>query len=223
MDAVFDGRVFAVVIVGWVFSLCLHEFSHALVAYHGGDRSVRDKGYLTFNPIRYTDPFMSLVLPLLFLMIGGIGLPGGAVYIDTGRLRSRHWDCAVSLAGPLSNCILLLVLMVPFYLGLVDTRDAGPYWQGYAFLCRLQVMAIIFNLLPVPPLDGFQAIGAYLKPSWRAWCHRQSTIFFLVLLVLLWRVRDVGGAFFNLIDSVCEIVGVPLGLAEMGFWKIRPF
>ena len=81
---------FIIVLVGWVFSLCLHEFSHALVAYYGGDTTVREKGYLTFNPLKYTHPVYSLLLPLLFLVLGGIGLPGGAVYIETWRLRSRQ-------------------------------------------------------------------------------------------------------------------------------------
>ena len=64
---------FLVVIVGWIFSLCLHEFSHALVAYYGGDTSVRDKGYLTFNPLKYTHPVYSILLPMIFLLLGGIG------------------------------------------------------------------------------------------------------------------------------------------------------
>ena len=80
---------FIVVLVGWIFSLCLHEFSHAAVAYLGGDTTVREKGYLTFNPLKYTHPVYSILLPLLFLALGGIGLPGGAVYIETWRLRSR--------------------------------------------------------------------------------------------------------------------------------------
>ena len=97
---------FLVVIVGWVFSLCLHEFSHALVAYYGGDTSVREKGYLTFNPLKYTHPVYSILLPMIFLILGGIGLPGGAVYIETWRLRSKRWESAVSLAGPAANLLL---------------------------------------------------------------------------------------------------------------------
>ena len=58
---------FLVVLIGWIFSLSLHEFAHALVAYYGGDTSVRDKGYLTFNPLKYTHPLYSIALPLLFL------------------------------------------------------------------------------------------------------------------------------------------------------------
>ena len=101
---------FFVVLIGWIFSLCLHEFSHALVAYLGGDTTVKDKGYLTFNPLKYTHPVYSLLLPLLFLVMGGIGLPGGAVYIETWRLRSRNWMSVVSLAGPTANLILAIIL-----------------------------------------------------------------------------------------------------------------
>ena len=103
---------FIVVIVGWIFSLCLHEFSHSVVAYYGGDTSVKDKGYLTFNPLKYTHPVYSIVLPVVFLLLGGIGLPGGAVYIETWRLRSKRWESAVSLAGPAANLMLAVILAI---------------------------------------------------------------------------------------------------------------
>ncbi len=72
-------------------SLCLHEFGHALAAYLGGDTSVRDAGYLTLNPLKYSHPLLSIIMPVLFLMMGGIGLPGGAVYINRHALRSSTW------------------------------------------------------------------------------------------------------------------------------------
>lgn len=70
------------VCLGWIISVCLHEFGHAIVAYWGGDTSVKDKGYLTLNPLKYTDINLSLTLPLIFLLMGGIPLPGAAVYIN---------------------------------------------------------------------------------------------------------------------------------------------
>src|SRR5881394_1341331 len=101
---------FLIVTILWIFSVCLHEFGHAIVAYHGGDTSVREKGYLTFNPLKYTHPVYSLLMPVLFMMLGGIGLPGGAVYIERDRLRSREWETAVSLAGPAMNVLWVLAL-----------------------------------------------------------------------------------------------------------------
>lgn len=222
MPDTFDVTVFLIVLVGWIFSLCLHEFSHALIAYRGGDYTVREKGYLTFNPLRYTDPMGSIFFPLLFLVLGGIGLPGGAVYIETWRLRSRHWDCAVSLAGPLSNVLLLALLVIPFQLGVVGFHP-GRFWIAYALICKLQVMAILFNLLPIPPLDGFGAIAPYLKPSTRAWCYRQSTIFLLALLVLLWRVDFVARLFWDTINGISEGIEIPLGWASEARLRMQVF
>ncbi|MCU0723496.1 MAG: site-2 protease family protein, partial [Planctomycetes bacterium] len=111
--------VFVFVFGAWILSLSFHEFSHALVAYWGGDTSVKEKGYLTFNPLKYTHPVLTFLIPILFLAMGGIGLPGGAVYIDRRRLRGPGWDAAVSLAGPLSNALLAGLLALPFVLGLV--------------------------------------------------------------------------------------------------------
>ncbi len=76
--------VFAVVLGGWVITLCLHEFAHAAVAYAGGDISVRARGYLTLNPLRYTDLAYSVIIPILLLAVGGIPLPGGAVLVEPG-------------------------------------------------------------------------------------------------------------------------------------------
>ena len=95
--------VFPFVFIGFVISLCLHEFGHAIVAYHCGDRTVRDKGYLTLDPLRYTDLQYSIVFPLMIMALGGIGLPGGAVYINTQYLRRRVYGALVSAGRPARN------------------------------------------------------------------------------------------------------------------------
>src|SRR5512140_560945 len=150
---------FIIVIIGWIFSLCLHEFSHALVAYFGGDTSVREKGYLTFNPLKYTHPVYSLLMPMVFLLLGGIGLPGGAVYIEKWRLRSRAWESAVSLAGPAANLLLAIIIVVVLYFAPASMKTVTP---ALAFLCLLQVTALILNLVPLPPLDGYGIISTFL-------------------------------------------------------------
>lgn len=209
---------FLVVLVGWIFSLCLHEFSHALVAYMGGDWTVREKGYLTFNPLKYTHPVYSLLLPLLFLVMGGIGLPGGAVYIETWRLRSRNWRTAVSLAGPTSN--LLLAIILGLVLRLAPVNFSG-IWPGLAFLALLQVTAVVLNLIPVPPFDGYNAIEPHLNETTRMQFEQTRGMFIWIVFLLLWFVPIVADMFWGLIFFISRILGIPLELAALGFDLFR--
>ncbi len=211
---------FLVVIIGWVFSLCLHEFSHALVAYYGGDITVKDKGYLTFNPLKYTHPVYSLLLPMIFLMMGGIGLPGGAVYIERWRLRGKQWETAVSLAGPFSNALLAIILGLILQLMPVS---ASGVWPGLAFLAFLQISAVVLNLIPLPPFDGFGAIEPYLPMDMRVKLAETRGMLSWIVLILLWQVPFIGSLFWGLIGFLAQLVGIPLQLAGQGldqfmFW-----
>jgi Zn-dependent protease len=155
-----------VVILGWTVSLCLHEWAHAFVAYRSGDRTVPEKGYLTLDPRRYADPIWSVAIPIGFLIIGGFGLPGGAVWIERHRIRSRHLLSLVSLAGPAMN--------VAFGLGVLGLVKAGVFDgvpvlnASLAFLGLLEFVTAILNLLPIPGLDGYGAIEPYLPYGVRA-------------------------------------------------------
>lgn len=209
---------FLVVLIGWVFSLCLHEFSHALVAYLGGDYTVRDKGYLTFNPLKYTHPVYSLLLPLLFLVMGGIGLPGGAVYIETWRLRNRNWRTAVSLAGPISNLLLAIILGLALRFAPVNFTGI---WPGLAFLALLQVTAVVLNLIPVPPFDGYNAIEPHLNEAVRMQFEQTRGMFIWIVFLLLWFVPIVADMFWGLIFFISRIMGIPLDLAYMGLDLFR--
>src|SRR5438094_10660072 len=82
-------------------------------------RIVTVKGYLTLNPLHYTHPVYSLLMPVVFMMLGGIGLPGGAVYIERHLLKSRWWETWVSLAGPAMNVPMVLIISLCFKSGLV--------------------------------------------------------------------------------------------------------
>lgn len=212
---------FVVVLIGWVFSLCLHEFSHALVAYLGGDHTVRDKGYLTFNPLKYTHPIYSLLLPLLFLVMGGIGLPGGAVYIETWRLRSKNWISAVSLAGPLSNLLLAIVLGLVLR---VAPIDSSGIWPGLAFLALLQVTAVILNLLPVPPFDGYAALEPHLKQEIQTKIATLRGAMIWIVFLVLWYVPFINHLFWGFVFFLASLLGVPMQLAGLGyegfmFWR----
>jgi len=153
-------------LICWIFSVCVHEYAHALTAYVGGDKSVRDKGYLSFNFFNYVDPVLSFLIPALFLAMGGLPLPGGAVRIETDALRNKHWAALVSLAGPVANFILFLILaaLVHPQAGLVDpNRSVQPTWAVVlGAMCVLELWSVLFNLIPIPPLDGYGAVEPYL-------------------------------------------------------------
>ena len=157
--------------VGWILSVMAHEFSHAAVAWLGGDRTVAEKGYLSFpDPRRYGDSWASAwsFLPLLALAMGGIGFPGGAVYIRNDLIRSRLWRSAASLAGPAATLLVLVALAfgLSFWAG-GGVEEPGPIalFEALTVLAFLQAMALILNLLPIPGLDGFGAIRPFLPAS----------------------------------------------------------
>jgi Zn-dependent protease len=209
------------ILVGWIFSLCLHEFSHSLVAYYGGDTSVREKGYLTFNPLKYTHPVYSIVLPVIFLLLGGIGLPGGAVYIETWRLRSRRWESGVALAGPISNLVLAIILAVILRFA---PNVGNGFWSGLAFLALMQVSALVLNIIPLPPFDGYRAVAPFLNRQVRESMDRYATMIMLALFVILWYVPVINGIFWNVIFRFSSWLQIPLSLAIQGlkmiqFWR----
>jgi Zn-dependent protease len=222
-----DERLAVVLFVagGWLVSLCLHEFGHALVALWGGDRSVVAKGYLTLNPLRYTEVGLSLVLPLLFLLMGGLGLPGGAVWVNRGAIRSRAMRSFTSLAGPLMSALVGLVAAGPFLLGWAPLRDHPTFASALALLALLQVTAVIINLLPVPGLDGFGVLEPFLS---RRTLERLGPVRrwgWLVLFVLLfWTPRgselfwDTAGRVLDLLD-VSRSAAVA-GLRSFQFWVL---
>ncbi len=180
--------IFVVVMAGWVITLCLHEFAHAATALAGGDTSVRARGYLTLNPFHYVNAAYSIVIPVVVLAIGGIPLPGGSVLIESHRLRTRIWSSLVSVAGPLTNLILGIVLVSVAKAMPVEFVDGffhpNGLYQAVAFLALLQFLTAILNILPVPGFDGFGIIAPYLSPAFqrsiapiRGWAPWSSSSF----------------------------------------------
>jgi len=217
--------VFLFVIFGWLLSLCLHEYAHALVAYKCGDRGVADRGYLRLNPLKYTSPLLSIVLPVIVVIIGGIGLPGGAVWVDHSYIRSKAQESLISLAGPATNLIFALAIAVPFWFGAPDEVELlggghGAFWVAMATLGFLQVTASILNFLPVPGLDG----GNIIRPWLNAQYQRAYALFapygFILLFVLLWQSR-VNYYFFTFIAALADAIGIPAHIGEAGLSYMR--
>ncbi len=213
---------FAIVFVGWIFSLCLHEFGHAIVAYYGGDHTVKEKGYLTFNPLRYTDPLMSIILPLVFLLMGGIGLPGGAVYIERWRLKNNTCQSLVSLAGPTANLIVLIILSLVLRFVPWESSDTNnSIWPGIAFLALLQASAVVLNLIPLPPFDGYGILEPFLHPDLRDRINSMRTFIMVLVFIALWNIQIVNDLFWTQVFIISYNLGIPLDLAFIGLDRFR--
>jgi Zn-dependent protease len=216
------------VLGSWLITLSLHEFAHALTAHRGGDDTVADKGYLTLNPLKYGHPVLTVLLPMLFLMTGGLPLPGGAVQIETHRLRNRLRDSLVSLAGPSVNILAAAVLLAyagsagPDFIGYL-TQPRAYYWAAITVTAYLQVATAILNLLPIPGLDGYGVIEPFLSSSLRYTGRRIAPFGFLIvmLLLLLPPLRDAfGTATMWFVDtSGAPINGVAYGFDLFVFWR----
>ncbi|MFC1429768.1 site-2 protease family protein [Streptacidiphilus sp. N1-3] len=187
--------IFLFVIAGWLVSLCLHEYAHARTALHGGDISVGSKGYLTLNPLKYTHPIYSFVLPVVFLILGGIAMPGGAVYIERGRIQGKWKHSAVSAAGPAVNLAFALVLLLLLGQVGLDTTHVA-FFEGLGYLALLQVMAGILNLVPMPGMDGYGIIEPWLSYANRRAFANIAPYGMMILFLLLWN-PTINNWFFN--------------------------
>lgn len=157
--------VIGIGLVGLIIGFTVHEFSHALTAYGEGDQTARRMGRLTFNPVKHID-----LLGFLLLLIVGFGW-AKPVQVDPYNLRHGRLGMSwVALAGPLSNFALALPLCLVFRFGLlplqvdVDRLDTLPEFLGFALFLIIFFNLILgmFNLIPLPPLDGSKVIGGLL-------------------------------------------------------------
>jgi Zn-dependent protease len=219
-NAIFNVILF--VLAGWVVSLSLHEYAHARYAYHSGDRAVAERGYLTLNPLKYTHPVLSIGLPLLFLLLGGIGLPGGAVWVDHRAVRGRLNASLISFVGPGANLVFLVLLLVPFMVG-VDTGVHETFWAAVAFLAFLQLTAVVLNLTPIPGVDGGNILRPWLSPSAGRIFDQIAPFGMLILFGFLFEPH-VNAVFWAFVRGASDLVGIPRDLAAEGldmiqFWK----
>ena len=205
--------MFAFIISGWLVSLCLHEFGHAITAFWGGDESVEHKGYLTLNPLKYTHPIISVVIPLVMLLMGGIAFPGGAVYINVHALRKPGYRSLVSAAGPLANLICLLLLALPFgnfpfYFILLAVPE--EFLSALGLLALLQMVALFINLLPIPGLDGFGILEPFLPHELLGFASFLRPFGFLIVFLLLSTDSPISNFFWDNVWSAMQLVNLNL-------------
>lgn len=196
--------VFSIVVL--VMSVVIHEVSHGFVAHYLGDPTARFEGRLTLNPASHIDPIGSIVVPLLLFFTSAGVMFGWAkpVPVNPYNLRGRHGEAIVAAAGPLSNVCLALIfgLFIRFASGIV------PYAFVHiaTMIVIINIVLAVFNLVPIPPLDGSKILFSFLPPSAfeiKAFLERYGFFIVLFFIVFLWQfLSPVIGFVFSLLTGI---------------------
>lgn len=203
----------SIVIGGSLVSTVIHEFCHGLVAYYGGDRSIRERGMLTFNPTKYIDPLYSVIMPLFMVLRGGLPLVGGRTLIHTHSLRSKEWQTAVSLAGPASNLAIAIIISLVLNTGLLS--DYFAVEAGFAYLAQLQVAFCLFNLIPIPPFDGYGALEPHLPLDIQAKARSIGSMGYFIVFIGFAVFPELSNQFWEQAYLVGDWIRIPI---EPSFW-----
>jgi Zn-dependent protease len=202
-----------------LFSMVAHEYAHGYVAMKNGDMTAYQLGRLTWNPAKHIDPFMTILLPLMLFLAGGV-IFGGAKPVPVNPRNYRNFkkgDIAVSLAGVVTNLIIAvicvpLVILVHYIGGLVPAIAAPAviFQLMLIYGIQLNVALAAFNLIPIPPLDGSHVMKYLLPPAWGLSYQRIGRYGLVVLFLLI----SVGRPFlmmwfkpaFALIGALTQVV-----------------
>jgi Zn-dependent protease len=205
-----DPQLFAAFVVAVIVGITFHEFSHAAVASLQGDQTARSQGRLTLNPISHLDPLGSIAL-----VLAGIGW-GRPVPVTPSNLRNRKLGgIMVGLAGPASNFVLALAAVVALRIAYPPadlTFDVNFTLRLLDTLVAVNVILGVFNLLPIPPLDGSTLLSILLPPS------RQNIVrfleqygIFLLLAMLILAPNLLTPIFRSITEAIYGLVGLSVG------------
>jgi Zn-dependent protease len=205
-----EPQLFAAFVIAVIVAIAFHEFSHAAVASLQGDQTARSQGRLTLNPISHLDPLGSIAI-----LLAGIGW-GRPVPVTPTRLRNRRFGyLIVALAGPAANFVVALVAVIALRIVFPPgeaTFNVGFTLRFLVYLAALNVTFGVFNLLPIPPLDGSTLLSILLPPS------RQNIVrfleqygIFLLLALLILTPNLLAPIIQAILEAIYGLVGLSVG------------
>jgi len=221
MDSSFTGRLqmLSIQLVPFVMAVVFHEYAHGFVAHRWGDDTAKDAGRLTLNPIPHMDPIGTILFPVINMLTGMNILFGWAkpVPIDPRRFRKfRHGLFWVSLAGPGMNFLLAILSAALFCVLHLWMKPDAYLFEPLVAMCYVSVSLNyalgIFNLIPMPPLDGSKVIEAFLPMEMARKYESMARYSMLILIALLFT-----GAFKVLTYPIQFCTNVTLYLMTLVF------
>ncbi len=188
-------------------SLPIHEFSHALAAYRLGDSTARLFGRLTLNPIVHFDPVGGTLLAISVLLGSGFGW-AKPTPVNPRNLEGGRWgEAIVAAAGPVSNLVLAIAASIPFRY-MQATGMNVPLIADVLFLfVYINLLLMVFNFIPIPPLDGGAVLFAFLPPE-TAWRLRPILAQYGLVILILLILPILGGT--SILEQVIQVVVLPL-------------
>ncbi len=214
----------------FLFSLSVHEAAHAITAKWGGDLTSAYLGRVTLNPVPHIDPIGTIIVPIFGIMSGFpiIGWAKPVPVAETNFHRGDGYGVIVALAGPFSNLLIALftVVFAQIYLVLavlLEMRGIGllanytdPVFTAVQYMILINVVLMVFNMIPIPPLDGSHVLWhGFVKqrPEWHQLFFTVRQFGFIILLGLLW-IGVVGAIFrtvgWPLIGFLTGLINLPL-------------
>lgn len=193
-----DPLYIIIVLVIILCSVILHELSHGLVAYWLGDHTAKDAGRLTLNPIKHIDPFMSILVPMVLYLLNA-PIFGGAkpVPVNHYNLKWREWGMAlVAVAGPLTNLLIAFIaFLIAHFSGVL--YDIGDNMLKFVFIKTIFINLgfMLFNLIPIPPLDGSRVLYAIAPDSVRDFMSNLERYGFIIVYMLIFLFSEVFSSF----------------------------
>lgn len=204
--------VFLIVIL--IFSVIIHEIAHGSVAYFLGDPTAKYAGRLTLNPLKHLDPIGSVILPVLLVIMARI-TGGGIIFgwakpvpVNPSNFRDQKYgSLKVALAGPGANLAIALFfgLLLRFFLGVFIPQELALM---FSYIVYINILLAVFNLLPIPPLDGSHILFTFLPPSMQNLKAFLSQFGFFILLFIIFFLFPWLSYIINFIFRL--IVGVSL-------------
>ncbi|MDR2200009.1 MAG: site-2 protease family protein [Deltaproteobacteria bacterium] len=198
-----DVSEYLLIIPPLLFSLTVHEFSHALAAWLLGDQTAKDQGRLSLNPVRHLDPLGTLLILMSFFI--GWAKP---VPVNPRNFKSPGRDMAiVSAAGPAANLLLVLSAAALLHLAvsgnfflILPESISTPLGRMLYLSFFLNIGLCFFNLIPIPPLDGFGVMRIILPVKARYFLDNNRLLFFLAIVILVW-----SGVVFKILQPIFEL------------------